>query len=120
MTTILIIDDDPGIQEVLKIIFERAGYRVIIKSNADGIFEDAYLLPDVFLLDRYLSGMDGLDVCRHLKASTYSSHIPVIMISATPDFAPLAISAGADDFIEKPFNIKDLIKIIEKHTVRQI
>ena len=117
MKRILIIDDDPGIQDVLKIIFERAGYTVFIEANADVILHDDYPLPDVFLLDRYLSGIDGLDICRHLKASPYSSHIPVIMISATPDMAPLAAAAGANDFIEKPFNISDLIKIIEKHSV---
>ena len=116
MKGILIIDDDPGIQDVLKIIFERAGYTVFLEANADVILQDDYPLPDIFLLDRYLSGRDGLDICRHLKANTYSSHIPVIMISATPDMAPLAAATGANDFIEKPFNIADLMKIIEKHS----
>ena len=116
MKRILIIDDDQGIQDILKIIFERAGYEVDIQPDGEYVLNNSYCRPDIFLLDRYLSGMDGLDVCRHLKKSHYSAHIPVIMISATPDLASFAIEAGADDFIEKPFNIKDLLKIIEKHT----
>ncbi len=110
---ILIIDDDPGIQDILKIIFERAGYGVSIQDKVQLILNNEYQIPDIFLLDRYLSGMDGLDICRHLKSSDYSKNIPVIMVSASPDIARLAIDAGADGFVEKPFNMKDMINTIE-------
>jgi len=120
MTRILIIDDDPGIRDILKIIFERAGYQAIMESGGECVLHDDYELPDIFLLDRYLSGTDGLEICRHLKSSPYSANIPVIMLSATPDLAPLAIAAGADDFIEKPFDITDILKIVEKHTALHV
>ena len=110
---ILIIDDDPGIQDILKIIFERAGYGVSIEDKVQLILDDDYTIPDVILLDRYLSGKDGLDICRHLKSSAHSRNIPVIMVSASPDIARLAIEAGADGFVEKPFNMTDMINKIE-------
>jgi DNA-binding response OmpR family regulator len=120
MTKVLIIDDDPGIRDILKIILERAGYEAMLESGGECVLHDDYQLPDIILLDRYLSGTDGLDICRHLKSSAYSANTPVVMISATPDLAPLAIAAGADDFIEKPFNICDLLKIVEKHTALHV
>lgn len=110
---ILIIDDDPGIQDILKIILERAGYAVAIEDNISTILSNNYKLPDVFLLDRFLSGNDGLDICRHLKNSSYSVNVPVIMVSASPDIARLALDAGADASIEKPFNMKDIINTID-------
>jgi len=111
---ILIIDDDPGIQDILKIIFERAGYGVSIEDRVQRILNNDYNVPDIFLLDRFLSGMDGLDICRHLKNSDYSSKVPVIMVSASPDIARLAMAAGADGFVEKPFNMKEMIGVIEQ------
>jgi DNA-binding response OmpR family regulator len=114
MKHILIIDDDPGIQEILKIIFEKAGYTVSIECNGRAILNNQYQLPDIFLLDRYLSGIDGIDICRHLKADANTRHIPVIMISASPDIAVQSILAGADCYIEKPFNIKDLLSLTER------
>ena len=115
MKKIIIIDDDEGIRDVLKIVFERAGYEVLLNGDGKFIFNDHYPLPDVFLLDRYLSGMDGLEICRYLKKNNYSKHVPVIMISASPDLEEMALKACADDFVEKPFNVKHLLNIVEKH-----
>jgi DNA-binding response OmpR family regulator len=112
---IMIVDDDPGIRDILKIIFERNGYEVWLETDGKFIFTAYYPLPDVFLLDRYLSGMDGLDICRHLKSQEYSKHIPVIIISASPDLEHTAIKAGADGFIEKPFDLKSMLAVVEKH-----
>lgn len=111
----MIVDDDPGIRDILKIIFERAGYEVWLEINGKFIYNDNFPLPDIFLMDRYLSGMDGLDVCRHLKSQEYSKHVPVVIISASPDLAQVASQACADGFIEKPFDIKNLLSFVEKH-----
>ena len=119
-TKIFIADDDPGIRDIFQIILAKAGYDIEVIDDANEIFKNNFRIPDIFLIDRLLSGVDGLDICRYLKSNEQTSHIPVVMVSASPDIGVLAVKAGADDFIEKPFNIKDLIKIIEKHTVRQI
>ena len=110
---ILIIDDDPGVQEILQLIFNRAGYDVSSEGDAREILNNKFELPDIILLDRYLSGMDGTEICRHLKSDTYSCNIPVIMVSASPDIATVSMRAGADGFIEKPFSMKSMLSKIE-------
>jgi DNA-binding response OmpR family regulator len=111
---ILITDDDEGVQDIFKIILERAGYEVEIFGEAQSILENNYIHPDLFMLDRQLSGQDGLKVCRFLKSQNSTREIPVIIVSATPGLAKLALDAGADDFIEKPFQIKDLLGVVQK------
>lgn len=109
---ILITDDDPGVQDVFRIIFERAGYAVDVSADAKCILENNFDHPDVIVLDRHLSGLDGLDVCRFLKGKKETRSIPVIMVSATPGIGGMAIEAGAEGFIEKPFLMKDLLAVV--------
>lgn len=111
---ILITDDDEGIQDIFKIIFERAGYDVEILAEPLPILKNNFASPDLFLLDRQLSGYDGLSICRFLKNQSSTKDIPVIIVSATPGIDKLANEAGADDFIEKPFQMKDLLSLVEK------
>ena len=111
---ILITDDDEGVQDIFKLIFERAGYDVEVLGEAMSILENNYTRPDLFVLDRQLSGQDGLKVCRFLKSQNTTMNFPVIIVSATPGIGKLAEQAGADDFIEKPFQIKDLLGVVEK------
>lgn len=111
---ILITDDDEGVQDIFKLIFERAGYEVEVFGEALPILENKYQPPDLFVLDRQLSGHDGLKVCKFLKSQNSTRDIPVIIVSATPGIGKLAQEAGANDFIEKPFQIKDLLGVVEK------
>ncbi|HRP57034.1 response regulator [Agriterribacter sp.] len=112
---ILVADDDPGIQDIFKLILESAGYTVEVISNGEDILRDNYTIPDLFLLDKRLSGIDGLDVCIYLKNQENTSHIPIVMISANPGIGALSQDAGADDFIEKPFDVPHFLEMIEKH-----
>lgn len=111
---ILITDDDEGVQDIFKLIFERAGYEVSIYGEAVSILENNYTYPDLFLLDRQLSGQDGLQICRFLKNQKATRDIPVIIVSASPGIGQMAKDAGADDFIEKPFQINHLLTVVEK------
>ena len=113
---IVIIDDDPGIRDIFGIIFEREGYIIELKSNGEGILDNSLVLPDLFFIDKQLSGFNGLDLCRSLKRRVATSHIPVIMISASPDIATLSKEAGADDYLEKPFDISYLLKMAERYS----
>lgn len=112
---ILVTDDDPGVQDIFRIILEKAGYDVVVHDNGNAILENNFESPNIFLLDKQLSGVDGLDICKYLKSKDETRHIPVIMISATPGLAPLAKNAGADDFLEKPFNLRDLLAIVARY-----
>ncbi|HEY5371894.1 MAG TPA: response regulator [Hanamia sp.] len=76
--------------------------------------ENKYKSPDLFLLDRQLSGYDGLNLRTFLKDQPATKHIPVIIVSATPGIGILANEAGADDFMEKPFHMKELLEKVKK------
>ena len=110
---ILVIDDDPGIQDIFQIIFEKAGYSIEIKNNGEDILKNRFTLPHLFLIDKQLSGYNGLDLCRYLKKQKHTMNIPVIMVSAAPDIGNLSEEAGADSYLEKPFEIKGLLKLVE-------
>jgi DNA-binding response OmpR family regulator len=109
---IFIIEDDESIQAMLKLIFEKAGYDIEISSDGQSIYQERDYWPDLFLLDKQLAGYDGLDICKYLKSKEQTRGIPVIMLSATPGIAPLAQQAGADDFVEKPFNSTSLVTLV--------
>jgi len=115
---ILIADDDPGIRDIFNIILVKAGYDIEVKEDANEIFENKFSIPDLFLVDKLLSGVDGLDICHYLKTNKQTSHIPVIMVSASPDIGIAAAKAGADDFVEKPFELAHLLKVIERNISR--
>ncbi len=109
------VDDDVGILDIFKIVLERAGYEITIYNNGRQILDNAFKEPDIFILDRQLSGIDGLDVCRFLKHRAANAETPVIIFSASPHMQLQAKDAGADDFLEKPFKTKELLQMVEKH-----
>jgi DNA-binding response OmpR family regulator len=112
---ILIADDDPGIRDIFKIIFERAGYDIDLKEDASEILKNNFTVPDIFLIDKLLSGVDGLDICRFLKTNPLTLDIPVVMISASPDIGVTSYQAGADDYIEKPFDLTHLLEVVQRN-----
>jgi DNA-binding response OmpR family regulator len=112
--TVLIVDDDPGIQDILHIIFTNAGFQTTLHSTGDKILNNEFTPPDIFILDKQLAGIDGLDLCKQLKTTPHTEKIPVIMISATPGLRELSMEAGADDFIEKPFSIANLLDKVQR------
>jgi CheY-like chemotaxis protein len=114
MKHIILADDDPAMRDVFQIIFQRSGYAVTIYANGEALMKNEIELPDIFILDKQLSGVDGFDVCRHLKNQELTKNIPVLITSASPYVAEAAIKAGADAFIEKPFKMKELINLVEK------
>lgn len=111
---IVIADDDPTIVEATVLLLEEFDYEV--KSTVDGntIYSIKEPFPDLFLLDIWMSGQDGREICRYLKSSSQTEHIPVIMISASRNIERSAMEAGADDFLAKPFTMNELIAKIEK------
>ena len=115
MKQIIIADDDPGIREVFTFLLKKHGYDKTIYSNGEALMRNEFKLPDLFILDKQLSGIDGLEICRFLKKQESTKNIPVIVISASSYIAKSAKDAGADDFIEKPFKMKALLELMERH-----
>lgn len=119
MKKIILAEDDPGIQDSIQMILETEGYQVTVFPNGEDLLNKRFETPDLFILDRQLSGVDGLDICRFLKNDADSKEIPVIILSASPQIGPMAKKAGAQDFLEKPFRIDHLRKLVAKHTEKE-
>jgi two-component system, OmpR family, alkaline phosphatase synthesis response regulator PhoP len=109
MKTILVVDDEPKIVQLVRDYLERAGFAV--RSAGDG--KTALLLartekPDLLVLDLGLPGLDGLDVTRELRKS---SNAPIIMLTARSDETDklVGLELGADDYLTKPFSPKELV-----------
>jgi DNA-binding response OmpR family regulator len=112
---IIVVDDDDSVREIFGIILERAGYDLQLIGDANDILKKNFRLPDLFILDKLLSGHDGLDICRFLKNQKDTRDIPVVMVSASPDISTFSQKAGADDYLEKPFEISHLLKVVERN-----
>lgn len=113
--TIMIADDDPAIVDALHLVLEDEGYKVM--STVDGVTVAKMRgnLPDLLLLDIWMSGSNGGDICRQLKKQHNTCQIPVILISANRDTEMIARESGAEDFLLKPFDVNDLLAKIEKY-----
>jgi putative two-component system response regulator len=109
---ILIVDDESGARAALELLLRREGFDV--RDASDGpsaIIECASFRPDLILLDILMPGMDGFEVCRHIKATPETRLTPVVLItglSATEDRIK-GINAGADDFLSKPIDLNELL-----------
>lgn len=112
MPRIFVIDDDKDLLTVVKSLLLKKGFDVSTYSDWEiaNIALKKYQ-PQLILLDVFLAGIDGLDVCQKLKANAATRHIPILIFSAYPRVAETAIyEYGADDFIAKPFELSDLIE----------
>lgn len=106
---ILVVDDEREIRGLLSDFLTEEGYRVILATNgaeAMGLAEIEN--PEVILLDINMPGIDGIEVCKRLKAQEQTQFIPIIIITALEDSGFIAYLEGADDFISKPFNLVEL------------
>lgn len=112
---IVVVDDDEGILEVVRIVLEGEGYPVETSLNGEYFEHLDENLPALILLDVLLAGEDGREICRRLKRDPITRHIPVIMLSAHSDAGKVADTSGADDFLEKPFDVDALIATVEKY-----
>lgn len=110
--SILIVEDEPDIRELLEYTLSREGYQVFVAADGlVGLSEARRRAPDLLLLDLMLPGLDGLEVCRRLKQDSSTRSIPIVMVTAKGDETDivLGLSLGADDYVSKPFSTKELI-----------
>jgi CheY-like chemotaxis protein len=112
---ILVADDDPAILDSIKMMLEFCDYDVETLADGRVISKLESNKPQLLLLDIWMSGTDGRDICRKLKARADMRDIPVILISASRDLEKSTKDAGANDFIAKPFEMNELLHKIEKY-----
>lgn len=109
---IIAIEDEADILEVIQYNLKREGYKVVTSTDGDdGLGKVRKEAPDLVLLDLMLPGLDGIEVCRHLKQDPVTRPIPIIMVTAKGEEADvvLGLGVGADDYIIKPFSPKELV-----------
>jgi two-component system alkaline phosphatase synthesis response regulator PhoP len=109
---ILVVDDEPGLVELVKDVLERNEYSVISAGNAElAIKKVRESRPDLIILDLNLPGIGGIEVCRILKRDKKTSSIPIIMLTvkSTETNKITGLEAGADDYMAKPFSAGELV-----------
>ena len=111
---IFVADDDHGILEALRLMLEDEGYDVATHGSGSIVDEIRAAMPDLILLDIWMSGQDGRQVAEALRNSVDTRNIPIIMISAHKETEKIAQSVGADDFIYKPFDIGEFLGKIQR------
>ena len=118
--TILVVDDEQPIADILKFNLEKEGYEVICAFDGVSAVELALTeRPDLMLLDLMLPGKDGMDVCREVRAANL--HIPIIMLTAKDGEIDkvLGLELGADDYVTKPFSTRELLARVKAQMRRQ-
>ena len=111
---ILAVDDEDSIRELLELQLKRNGYETLTAADGQAALEQA-AQADLVLLDVMLPGIDGFEVCRRLKADPSTQAIPVIMLTAKSEEIDkvLGLELGADDYMVKPFSVRELLARIK-------
>lgn len=116
MTTILVVDDEPSIVELVRFTLEDADVRVVEASDgAEALILARRVKPDLVLLDVQMPRLDGLEVCRQLRREPAFARTPIIMLTAAGQQADRTrgLGAGADEYLTKPFSPLALLALVE-------
>jgi two-component system phosphate regulon response regulator PhoB len=110
--TILVIEDEDDLREVVAYNLKREGFEVLATgSGREGLNKARVRAPDLVLLDLMLPDLDGLEICRRLRADRLTARLPVIMVTAKGEESDvvLGLGLGADDYVAKPFSPRELV-----------
>lgn len=121
MKTVLIVDDDSDICELITWKLGQAGYRTLVAADGEAglaaaaTADDEGHLPDLILIDWMMPKMSGLDLCRALRDDPVTAHIPLILLTANAGETDVArgFAAGVDDYIAKPFSPREMLGRIQ-------
>ncbi|WP_442510866.1 response regulator [Novipirellula sp. SH528] len=115
-TTVLIIEDDRSLAEVVTYNLQREGYEVYVAHDGeDGLTQARLKLPDVIILDLMLPVLDGLEACRRLRADSATKNTRILMLTAKAEESDqlIGFALGADDYVTKPFSVKVLLERVK-------
>jgi two-component system cell cycle response regulator DivK len=112
---VLIFDDDADILEVCAIVLEMNGFEVHTENNCEDLLRKVLNCePDVVLMDNKIPPLGGIAATREIKAAPAYRDLPIVYFSANQDIARLAGDAGADMYIEKPFDLDELVNLLQR------
>lgn len=115
-SSILVVDDDPKMSEIISAVLEQGGYKVHVAEAADEVFDFLKTnLPDLILLDIDLPGLSGLKLLEIIRSGPVTAQVPIIMITVqdSESYKMKGFSGGADDYLIKPFSLKELLARVE-------
>ena len=117
MNKVLVVDDDQSILDAMEIALDLKGYEVETTTRGEETFSKIESFkPDLILMDVYLSGMDGREICKQIKDNEKTKNLPVIIFSANKSMKEVFEESGANDFIGKPFNMDELYEKVKNQT----
>ena len=116
---IIVVDDSPAILDSVKLMLNMEGFEVSNYERGSDMFNsllETSTKPDVILMDMWLSGEDGRDICKMIKQHQEFKNIPVLIMSASRGLGDSAIESGAIDFIPKPFDLGEIVEKIRYYS----
>ncbi|HEY3054532.1 MAG TPA: response regulator [Thermoanaerobaculia bacterium] len=113
---ILIVEDDPQVARLIALVLQRNGYQSAVVSDGQSALQEAKAKrPTMIFADLTIKGMGGDALCNALKRQPETKEIPYIIVSGDRDLADKARQCGADDYMGKPFEFDDLIRLVKKY-----
>jgi len=113
--SILVVDDDERLLNVVKLFFEVKGYEVRTANGGEAALAAVEeRRPDAVVLDVMMPDVDGLEVCKRLRSDQRFKRLPIIILTAAPEMEKSSIAAGANRFVSKPFDLDDLAKPVRE------
>lgn len=115
---VIVVDDSPAILDSVKLMLDMEGFDVTNYERGSEMFNSLTLTakPDVILMDMWLSGEDGRDICKMIKSHQDFKNIPVVIMSASRGLGDSALESGAVDFIPKPFDLGEIVEKIRYYS----
>lgn len=112
---ILVIEDDKDILEILTHILLHEGYEIESSRDGNAVHKVKEIKPDLILCDIWVPHFKGTDICVMLKSEAATKTIPFILISTSMKLPQLAMECGADNYIQKPFQVKEVITLVKEY-----
>lgn len=117
---ILVVEDDPQVARLISLVLQRNGHKSEVVSDGEKALDRAkQIRPSMIFADLTIRGLDGQSLCSALKAHTETKAIPYVILSGDRDIAEKARVCGADDYMGKPFEFDDLIRLVDKYAKTQ-
>jgi len=116
MAVILIVEDDPHVARLIGLVLQRSGHESEVVNDGDSALECARRIrPAMIFADLGIKGLSGQDLCMRLKGDDKTRRIPYVIVSGDRDLAEKARGCGADDYMGKPFEFEDLLRLVDKY-----